>query len=43
MTSNKNEQQTVSQAYKTLPEAEKLLYKTIVDMILLLWKHNRQN
>ena len=40
---NNNEQKTVMQAYSSLPDADKLLYKTIVEIILLLLKYNDKN
>ncbi len=43
MSANNNEQQTVMQAYNSLPDADKLLYKTLIDVILLLLKHNEEN
>ena len=45
MTEIKGEQQTASQAYSSMSEANKLLCKTILEMILLLLNHgqNEQN
>lgn len=39
----KNEQQTVSQIYNELPLADRVLFKKMIELILILTTHSRQD
>ncbi|MDE5884865.1 MAG: hypothetical protein K2H29_07325 [Oscillospiraceae bacterium] len=43
MSDTNNEQQTVSQAYRDLSEIDRMLYKTIIDLTLILLKRTNVN
>ena len=43
MTDIKSEQQTVSQVYRELPKIDRMLYKTFIDLMLILWERRNLN